>query len=200
MRLIDQTKWHSNFYFPVGCRDGFKVPLVYTICSDKKVATYRTILNRLKTERPNLDPAQITVDFELAAIKAAKEVFPTSKIQGCHFHLAKNIVKNLGQHGLKSRYESDARFAHDVRKLMALAFVPVDLVIDTFDDMIATSNTLNVTEQLENANIGEFVNAYFANHYIGKKKKNGQRGKVQFSLDLWNVFDATLNGNFFRRI
>lgn len=151
------------------------------------------MFDQLKLLRPNLNPKQINMDFELAAIKAAQESFPDAKVQGCYFHLKKNMIQNLGQHGLKSRYEEDVKFGHEVRMLMALAFIPPERVIDAFEYFERNSKFLNADKQKENANLKAYVTDYFANHYIGRIKKNGKRGKAQFPLELWNVYDVTLN-------
>lgn len=78
--------------------------------------------------QPDYSPTQINVDFELAAINAIKEVFPNAKIQGCFFHLAQSIVRNLGTNGLKVRYETDMKFAKEIRQMLGIAFLPVDKV------------------------------------------------------------------------
>lgn len=75
-----------------------------------------------------MKPKQINVDFELAAINAASEVFPNAKVQGCNFHFKQSIIRNLNSIGLKKRYESDVKFAHEVRQLMAIAFLPEEKV------------------------------------------------------------------------
>lgn len=103
--------------------------LVYALCTNKKATAYSTILNQVKAKSPALNPPQINIDFELATLKAIKEVFPNTKVQGCIFHFFQSLVRNLAQHGLKSRYETDVRFAFEIRQIMALAFLPVEEVV-----------------------------------------------------------------------
>lgn len=152
------------------------------------------MFEQLKLLQPDLNPLHINMDFELAAIKAAQETFPNARVQGCYFHFKKNIIHNLGQHGLKTRYQEDIKFGHEVRMLMALAFVPPDKVVDAFEYFERNSKLLNADQQKKDANLKAFVTNYFANHYIGKIKRNGNRGKPQFKVDLWNVYESTLNG------
>lgn len=78
----------------------------------------------MKNTHPDYSPTQINVDFELAAINAAKEVFPNATIQGCLFHYAQSIGRNLNQNDLKARYENDLQFAHEIREMAAVAFLP----------------------------------------------------------------------------
>lgn len=82
----------------------------------------------IKSYRPEYSPDQNNVDFELAAINASKEVFPNATIQGCFFHLAQSIVRNLGTNNLKPRYETDAKFGTEIRQMLGLAFLPPDKV------------------------------------------------------------------------
>lgn len=183
-----------NFHIS-GIKDGYKIPLVYVLCSDKTTATYRRIFDELMILQPNFNPTNIVVDFELATVKAIREIFPNANIQGCYFHFKKNIIHQLGQHGLKARYQTDVLFAHEVRKLMALAFIPPDEVVQALEYFERNSQTMNVQAQKDDANIMGFVTKYFANHYIGRvNPKKKSRGNPQFALELWNVYESTLNG------
>lgn len=170
--------------------------MVFVLCTHKNSLTYQTIFEELKKNVTDFDPKQITVDFELAAIKAIKNVFPAAKIQGCHFHFAQNVVHNLGQNGLKRRYETDSKFAHEIRKIIALPFIPPKQIIPVWENFIATSETLNAKKQEEDKKIADFVTGYFNNHYIGKMKKNVSRGNPQFPVELWNVYDSTVKSKY----
>lgn len=170
------------------------MPLVYVLCCDKSTATYRRIFEEIVFLEPAFNPPTIVVDFELATIKAIKQVFPNANIQGCNFHFKKNIIHNLGQNGLKSRYENDVVFAHEVRMLMALGFIPPGQVVQAFEYFERNAETLNVNAQNADENVKSFVTKYFANHYIGKVRSGGERGKPQFDVQLWNVHQSTLNG------
>lgn len=44
---------------------------------------------------------RIILDFEMAAIKAAKIIFPTASIEGCAFHLARTSNRKRDQLGLR---------------------------------------------------------------------------------------------------
>lgn len=98
------------------------------LCTNKKKATYKTAFQKIKEFQPAYSPNQINVDYELAAINAIKEVFPNAIVQGCYFHLAQSLGRNIGTNGLKPRYETDSKFASEIRKLQGLAFLPVDQV------------------------------------------------------------------------
>lgn len=89
---------------------------------------YKIILQQLKRDHDSYNPQQINLDFELAAVKAAKDVFPKSKIQFCQFHMKQSVIRNLGTNGLKQRYETELVFAMEIRQLMAIAFLPEEEV------------------------------------------------------------------------
>lgn len=167
--------------------------MVYVLSSDKSKPTYREVFDTLKKSRPNLNPRLIVTDFELAAVNTARVAFPGSRIQGCNFHFNKNIIHQLGQKGLKTRYEKDIEFAHEIRMLMALAYVPVDQVVEAFEYFERNSKTLNPSAQENDSNVHDFMK-YFVDHYIGRLKRNGGRGKPTFSLDLWKVNESAMNG------
>lgn len=126
---LNEKNDHVFFIFSLkGSIGNWKMPLVFVLCTDKKTATYREIFKQLVAKKPTLKPPQINLDFELATIKAAKDVFPQTKLQGCLFHLAQAVVRNLGQHELKGRYENEIKFSSEIRQLIALAYLPIDKV------------------------------------------------------------------------
>lgn len=104
------------------------MPLIFTLCTDKKATTYVQMFQKLIEHRPNLKPRQINIDFEQATIKAVRTVFPETKLQGCNFHFNQAVVRQMGQHELKPKYEKEIKFASEVRQLMGLAFIPVNKV------------------------------------------------------------------------
>lgn len=119
------------------------MPLVYTLCTNKKTSTYKTILRQLKRDQPDYCPEQINIDFELAAMNAAKEVFPEAKIQYCYFHLKQSVVRNLASNGLKERFEIDTTFTMEILQMVAVAFLPVAEVRFDFAN-IRMSEHMNV--------------------------------------------------------
>lgn len=116
------------FFVFTGSSDEWRVPLLFALCTNKTTLTYKTIFEQIKLKLPNYTPAQINVDFELAAINAIKEVFPNTKIQGCFFHLKQSVVRNLNSNHLKTRLETDLKFSTEIRQMVAVAFLPPDQV------------------------------------------------------------------------
>ena len=82
--------------------------------------------------------------------------------------------------GLKKRYPEDKPFHLSVKKLLALAFVPVPDVIQAFE-LIA--DDLNDDD-------GEELLDYFEPTWIGEsKRRRTGRKKDEFPIELWNVYD-----------
>lgn len=100
------------------------MPLVFAICTNKQKVTYKTIFQQIKKQLPKYRPKKVNVDFELAAINAIAEEFPNAEIQGCNFHFKQSVIRNLNTIGLKKRYETDIKFAREIREMVAIAFLP----------------------------------------------------------------------------
>ena len=82
---------------------------------------------------PNFEdgPMSILLDFERAAMNVAETRLPNSNVTGCFFHLSSNIRKRI--QSLQDRYNNDEVFALNLRMISAIAFVPPDDVIESFD-------------------------------------------------------------------
>lgn len=104
------------------------MPLVFTLCTNKQADTYVDMFRKLLEHRPKLKPPQINIDFEQATIKAVRAVFPGTKLQGCNFHFNQAVIRQMGQHELKPKYEKEIKFASEVRQLMGFAFLPIEKV------------------------------------------------------------------------
>jgi len=87
---------------------------------------------------------------------------------------------------IREKYISDADFALNIKKLMALAFIPVPVVADTFDELMSQSFFVEHEELLRP------LTDYFEDTWIGRPTRI--RRPPIFSLDLWNQYDPTLEG------
>ena len=65
------------------------------------------------------EPCIVHVDFELAMLKCFKQMFPTTKIQRCRFHLRQSWWRKVQKLGLSKEYkEKDC----DIGKWLASFF------------------------------------------------------------------------------
>ena len=78
----------------------------------------------LKNLVPNLAPKRILLDFEKAAMNAAKIAFPQTDMRGCYFHLAQSITRKVSSVGLKTTFENNLDMKLKLKSLAALSFVP----------------------------------------------------------------------------
>ena len=74
-------------------------------------------------------------DFEIAAQNAIKSPFPNSNIVGCYFHLGQSVWRTLCDKGLRNQYVSNENIRITTKMVLALAFLPVNSVVDAFDQL-----------------------------------------------------------------
>ena len=111
------------------------IPCVFSLFPSKSQKIYEELFKIIKLNSNEEDPQHIMVDFECAEISAARSVFTTTEIHGCFFHLSQSILRRLQNLSLISRYRNDEDLFIDVKKIMALAFLPIDCVIDGFETL-----------------------------------------------------------------
>ncbi|CAF3794187.1 unnamed protein product [Rotaria magnacalcarata] len=158
-------------------------PLVFALLSDKQQQTYQRLINELRRLCPSWNPKSVMVDFEKGAINAFQGTFTTLSISGCFFHLQKSIQRKLQDLGLKTNYENDSKFAYDVNKIAALAFLLPSDVNQGFDDLYGSLPS-----------ILEPVLDYFEDTYIGRRRPNG-RATPRYPVNLWNMHQRTINNS-----
>uniref|UniRef100_A0A6P7FMX7 Uncharacterized protein LOC114331989 n=1 Tax=Diabrotica virgifera virgifera TaxID=50390 RepID=A0A6P7FMX7_DIAVI len=107
-------------------------PIFYAMLPNKTRSTYTRMFELIRQIVPNLQPRAIHCDFEQAAFKAMEDCFPGVDINGCFFHLAQNMKKQVAAMGYTREYNADPQFALNCRMLTALAFVPIEHLDDAF--------------------------------------------------------------------
>lgn len=100
-------------------------PLMYALMVRKDQLSYWCVFDALK--RAAVKPTTLMMDFELAARKAAEEVWTEDfTLNGCYFHFSKAINKKASELGL---FQSEKEETHMiVRCFMRLALLPLDRV------------------------------------------------------------------------
>ncbi|CAF1558049.1 unnamed protein product, partial [Adineta ricciae] len=116
------------------------IPLVYGLLIGKSTSDYDQFFKRIM-EEDDFNPDSILTDFETGTIKSIKSLFPNVVHKGCLFHFGQCVWKNIQHHGLQNKYQEDKSFHLNIKKLIALAFVPVldvikayESIADDFDD------------------------------------------------------------------
>ncbi|CAF0828461.1 unnamed protein product [Brachionus calyciflorus] len=154
--------------------DEIALPMVYILLPNKKQATYKKAF-KLVSKSLSILPSSINMDFEIAAINAAKSVF-SCKIHGCFFHLSQSLWRQVQTRGLvKNWYEENFRLSF--KRIQALAFIPLKDVYEGFE----------YVKSISPQNLNPII-SYFESNYVGRLKM-GNRISPRFPKELWNVFD-----------
>ena len=153
---------------------------------DKRKRTYLRLFSQIKKW---IKPDQVhqgfcfLSDFERGAYLAVSEIFPGVRSEGCFFHLSKRVDVHVKQLGLLRKYADDFDFKIRVKKLAALAFVPLQDLITCFTTLAATfeDDELPLLQYFENTWIGALV---------GRR-----RLKPVFPHEMWHVLWRHFRGS-----
>lgn len=180
----------------IGRLNDHHLPLLYILTSNKNEETYNDIFRAILELQPGINPTDIMVDFEMAAMNALKHSFPIAELHGCHFHFGQNIWRHIQSVGLQKVYNEDADFAFHLRLLIALAYVQPESVEAAYEELVSTEFFVNPTKHKEAI---EELLTYFQATYVYGFDRFGKKKPPLFSINLWNVYELTLSGqNNFR--
>ena len=130
-----------NKYIQIFTSHGFEgdklIPLVYCLLSSKTRAIYSQVFLSLKNKADILSvilmPTLFTCYFESDLISSVWTEFPTTHIRGCHFHFCQATYRRVQLLGLSTINIHHEGHRIYIRKPLAIALIPVDLVAQTFD-------------------------------------------------------------------
>lgn len=154
---------------------------------NKNEHTYSKVLSVLKDHLPGVNVKRMMVDFECSFINSFKMCFPGVDVSGCFFHHSQCLWRHVESSHLQKQYNTDVRFALNIRMLMATAFVPRKDVCVAFEELVQSNY------YVENEVVLEPVVTYFESTWIGILSRSGKRRmKPYFSHKLWNCHDAVI--------
>ncbi|CAF2142131.1 unnamed protein product [Rotaria magnacalcarata] len=111
-------------------------PCVFGLLPDRKKSTYQQLFQELKDVAVSMNRIwksdRIISDFETSLIPAIFAEFPQTLHKGCYFHHIQSIYRRIQNLGLATVYSEDEEIRTCCRKLMALAFLPLDEVESSF--------------------------------------------------------------------
>uniref|UniRef100_A0A5S6QCC4 MULE transposase domain-containing protein n=1 Tax=Trichuris muris TaxID=70415 RepID=A0A5S6QCC4_TRIMR len=116
-------------------------------------------------------------------MNAMRAVFPGAAIFGCFFHLVRSMKRQLAEKRLLAQCRNDSTLQHTARMIIALAFLPRDIVQATFDQLAS-----------ESPDVLEPVLNWFERTYVGCRNRRGVRRAPLFHLELWSVHERILMG------
>ncbi|KAM7308638.1 hypothetical protein ISCGN_012272 [Ixodes scapularis] len=160
-------------------------PFAYSLLSSKTEDAYLHLFNALllTCQRHGfvLSPGFIITDFEIAAINALRQLFQSSVLHGCFFHLSQNVYRQVQKTGLQAQYANDAAFSSLVRQLCALSFLPPHRIRQGYAE-IKPHFPPQADKLLE----------WFEKHYVMGRARTLQNGLVirappLFPPSLWSV-------------
>ena len=167
----------DQLYTIHGFINGEVFPAIYALIHERTEDIYRSLLQEILTLKSGLNPVSIVVDFELAAIRAFQHTFQAATVTGCMFHFGQCVWRKLQSEGLSARYRDEPDFALRVKCLLALAFVPVAEVIQTYE---------NLTQDPTYRDL-DVICDYMEDNFIGRERR-GQRRQPRFPIELWNQY------------
>ncbi|CAF2157458.1 unnamed protein product, partial [Rotaria magnacalcarata] len=148
-------------------------PCVFGLLPDRKKSTYQQLFQELKDVAVSMNriwkPDPIISDFETSLIPAISAEFPQTLQKGCYFHHIQSIYRCIQNLGFATVYSEDEEIRTCCRKLMALAFLPLDEVESFFYNLLGTVNS-RVKELLRQLFL------YHDDYWINK-----------VPLEMWNV-------------
>ncbi|CAF1250261.1 unnamed protein product [Rotaria sordida] len=155
------------------------LPCVFCLLINKKAVTYRHIFDELKQIAVNrgkiFSPAMIMSDFESGIIPVVKSEFPTSKHSACFFHFCQAIYRQIQHLGMQKDYSTNESLRLLCRKIMALALMPREQVVNSFNEIQADA------DQLPDRPMADLLK-YFEQNWLN-------------DIDLWNVFASDIRTN-----
>lgn len=111
------------------------VSTLFILMQNKTRSSYESmfsiILNICKDRDLYPDPTFLNMDFEMAVIKAAKNILGEHiNIRGCFYHLTQSTHRKIQELGLENRYRNDDEFNLFCCMIDGLAFLPIEFVED----------------------------------------------------------------------
>lgn len=103
------------------------MPCVYALTTLRTCEAYKEIFSAIYAASFNaftFNPKYTMSDFELSVKRVLAEMYPDASHEGCLFHFRQCIFRKIQKYSLASEHNSNADFAHELRYLAALTYVP----------------------------------------------------------------------------
>lgn len=102
-------KYFTQMFTIHGFINGYYIPLVICLLSDKSTISYTNCLKSICEysfqNNITISPSDVVIDFEKAIHFACKTVWPQITIHGCRFHLIQSWNRCIQQNGLSNDYK-----------------------------------------------------------------------------------------------
>lgn len=163
--------------------NGFVVPLVFCLLTNKTTAQYRQVLQHVKRRiltvtRRQWQPSRVVLDFEMSMMIALQTELQHTRISGCYFHWTQSLWRNFQTTGLVRECRTNRKLRGTVRRVMAIAFLPVLLVRLNFNILRTSRRTQRLIGR--HPPLDDWLD-YVEQTYI--------TANSMFPPHTWNVFD-----------
>ena len=138
---------------------------LYCLLPNKTSATYNRVVDEIMTLVPSAKPEVILTDFESAAMGVLRSRFPSARVTGCYFHLTQSVLRKVNEVGLKVAYETRDDVRGSIRSSSALAHVPLDDVVESFELL---ADAVTDAEHMDE------VLTYFEHTHIRGRRQRGR--------------------------
>ena len=150
---------------------------MFIFMKGKSKQDYADVFNAIFLEMRGLElsfqPREIMSDFEGGLEQAVSECFPFCWHRGCYFHFSQAIWRKVQKLNLAKLYKRNDTARLQIRRLFALAFVPVGMVRACFDEL--QNSAMETLQPLFN---------YFRRQWIERIRS-----------EMWNVCGVKLRTN-----
>ena len=145
----------AELYTFHGLRNGRNPVGIHALLVNKRIDTYVELLTEVRRLTNDVVPESFMVDLEQAMINALGQMYPGIPLKGCLFHLSQCIFNKVQELGLLPTYIADIDFRSNIRMIAAISFVPVEDVIQAFEELC-----------LHSGYVEQEVLDYFETNYI----------------------------------
>ena len=158
------------------------IPLIYCLLSTKTRAMYSDVFRYLKDKASNLNvvlsPNLLTCDFESGLIASVRIEFSATQIRGCYFHFCQAVYRHVQTLGLSQLYINDENSRLSIRKLLALAFLPIFQIPLSFENLKSqcSQELQPLFEYFESYWINKIEHALWNMHKVQRRTNNNLEG------------------------
>ena len=157
---------------------GRVLPLVMSLSTGLTIGHYREILQTVKMNIRRVtghifSPTMVISDFENSLLIAVQTELRNARVKGCYFHFCQSLWRKIQNLGLARHYVRHVRLRRCLRKLMALAYLPVLLV--RLHTLVTSASTQRLIRR--HPALGDFIRYLERNYFQGN-----------FPPAMWNVF------------
>ena len=181
--------------------DGPYISVMYCFLQSKFQIVYREmwriVQDELQARNLQVNVAYLLVDFEQAVINSFAAIFGQNvELNGCFFHLCQSTWRKIQSLGLMQIYKDNINnFQEFAGMLDAIAFLPrndVSLGITYLrNNMHPDPRAVDLVDYFDNT----YVNGPVNNQRLRNANRPVQRNPPMFPPNLWNVHDATIQGD-----